>query len=86
MNSIYEQVNAVISKWDPLNVGPDLASDEYRAFIPRLVRNIGKRENLRIALEEILLKEMKCDFQQDDPIHIKSIEDLCDELNGLVDQ
>lgn len=83
MNLIYEEVNSVLARWDPLDVGPDLASDEYRAYVPRLVRNLGERGRLKAELEEILLSEIRCDFQHDDPIHMMSIEDLCNKLQSL---
>jgi len=83
MNAIYEEVNSILAQWDPLNVGTDLALDEYRAYAPRLIRNLGERERLKTELEEILLKEMVCDFQHDDPLHMNSIEELCDKLQSV---
>ena len=65
MKKTIENVNLVLADWNPMGVPDDIATDEYRDYIPTILATLKKKENLMKVLEDILTNKMglEYDFQ-----------------------
>ncbi len=58
MKKIIEKINLILTDWDPMSVGREMASDEYRSYIPSIIRNSKDIQELMNCLEDILLNKI----------------------------
>ena len=64
MKNIFEYINDILSNWDPLDVGEDLAQDEYQKYIPSIVKRLNNKRELALYLECILTKELNTGYNK----------------------
>ena len=74
MKNIFEYINDILSNWDPLDVGEDLAQDEYQKYIPSIVKRLNDKRDLALYLECILTKELNTDYNKDNDKHRKELD------------
>jgi hypothetical protein len=60
MKALIENINQVLSEWDPIGVGETIATDEYRGYIPIILRSVNNKKTLIDCLEIFWL--MKWDW------------------------
>jgi hypothetical protein len=44
MKKYIEEINQVLSEWDPIGVGGEKARDEYRGYISNIIKSSGSKE------------------------------------------
>ena len=45
MKTKSEMINRILAEWDPIGVGYELAIDEYRGYIPVILRFCHDKKN-----------------------------------------
>lgn len=80
MDELTEQINRILAKWDPINVGVNLALDEYKGYIPMIVHYIQNRQQLMKYLEEILIDDMGLAYDHSNRIQNEDLQKICDDL------
>ena len=80
MKNIFENINNILSEWDPLNVGRDIAADEYRAYVPLIVKQINSKEKLMHCLEDILINKLEVGYDKQNKEHILTLHEITDKI------
>lgn len=65
---IYDEINNILSEWNPIGVDNEIASDEYKGYIPAIINASNNDEKLVACLEDILNK-MELGYDSSDPLH-----------------
>mgnify|MGYP000861175730 FL=1 len=80
MNKISEDINRILTKWDPIGVGDNMATDEYQGYIPTIIHLLPNRQELMEYLENILINEMELDYDSKNKKHFNDLQKVCDIL------
>ena len=56
MKKTIESINQVLAQWDPIGVGIDTATDEYRSYISLILKSSESKYKLMNCLEDIAIK------------------------------
>ncbi len=62
-NRLEHHVNKILSHWNPIGVPKELASSEYKAYVPKILKNCKTEKKINIVLKEILL-DMGLDYKK----------------------
>lgn len=73
MKKVIENINGVLAEWNPIGVPEDIATDEYKAYIPLIIQALERRQQLMNCLEDILVNKIGVEY---DPSNITHVEDL----------
>jgi hypothetical protein len=80
---MFEKINVILTKWDPLSLGPEIADDEYRGFIPEIMKNMDNRVNLILYLENMLVNDLYTGYDRNNREHKESLDLIVSELMKL---
>jgi hypothetical protein len=83
MKNIGEEINDILTEWDPLDVGEDIAGDEYRGYIPIIIKNIKVKENLIHCLEDIVKNDLEVGYDKHNYNHKNDLINLVNRLMNL---
>lgn len=51
---LIQEINKILSNWDPIGVEKPIADDEYRGYIPEIIQAMDSKENLKKCLIHII--------------------------------
>ena len=80
MNDFVEKLNQVLSEWDPVGVGENLATEEYRGYIPTILKSVDNKIQLMDCIENILVNEMGLDYNPSNKSHVESLQHVCEKI------
>ena len=80
MKALIEKINQVLSEWDPIGVGETIAADEYRGYIPIILRSVNDKKTLMNCLENILVNEIGLDYDSSNKSHVKDLQQVCEKI------
>ena len=80
MKALIEKINQVLSEWDPIGVGEIIATDEYRGYIPIILRSVSDEKTLIECLENILVKEVGLDYDSFNESYAKDLKQVCEKI------
>jgi len=83
MKKTIENINQVLAKWDPIGVGEDIASDEYRGYISLILKSSESQYELMNCLEEIANK-MEIGYDPKNKKHLEDLQQVCDKIIQIV--
>lgn len=83
MKNITESINQILSEWDPLNLGEDIAIDEYKGYIPQILKNIKNKDNLIICLENILIYNLEAGYDKKNNTHKNMLNNIIEKIMQL---
>jgi len=69
MKKIIDDINQILSEWDPLGIGEDIITDEYRGYIPVVLKHIKSKEELTSCLEDILVNSLQTGYDKKNNNH-----------------
>lgn len=52
--TLANKINAILSEWDPIGVEKPISEDEYRQYVPEIIKAIDSEVNLEKSLIRIL--------------------------------
>ena len=58
MDKVSEGINHILAKWDPIGISENIATDEYKGYIPMILHLLPNRQELMEYLENVLINEM----------------------------
>ncbi len=58
MKDYIENTNRILADWNPIGVPAHIAIEEYRVYIPLILRSIENRGQLMNCLEDILVNKL----------------------------
>lgn len=65
---INDEINKILSEWNPKGVDNEIASDEYKGYIPAIINTSNNDEKLIACLEDILNK-MELGYSSSNSLH-----------------
>ncbi|MCD8093131.1 MAG: hypothetical protein LUF01_09990 [Bacteroides sp.] len=80
METKIEIINSILADWDPIEVGKNLAIDEYRGYIPLILHCSSDKKRLMSCLISILTDEMGLDYDLNNPKHYKELQIICEKI------
>jgi hypothetical protein len=83
MKNIEQKVNLILVKWNPIGVLPNVAMEEYTAYIPLILSKMHSKTDLLKYLEEILLKDMQVDYDSRDCVQKADLENICKKIRSI---
>lgn len=79
MKKTIERINQVLAEWDPIGVGEDIATDEYRSYISLILKSSESKDELMKCLEKIV-NEMDVGFDPKDKEHTEDLDRICNKI------
>ena len=76
---LYNKVNFILADWNPIGVDSAIALDEYKGYIPLIIRNLNNRKNLLNALITIL-SELGLDYDSENISHQQELDEIIKNL------
>ena len=73
MDKVSEDINHILAKWDPIGVGENIATDEYKGYIPMILHLLPNRQELMEYLENVLMNDMGLDYTSNNKKKMKYI-------------
>lgn len=86
MSNLIENINAILSDWNPIDIDSNMATDEYRCYIPLILRSLKDENSLFICLSEILVNRIGLEYNSENPEHFASVRDVCHKIMALQTQ
>ncbi len=80
MEKIIEKMNRILAYWNPLEVPENIALDEYKGYIPYILRAIGSRQQLTKCLEDILMNKLGTGYNSGNKEHQEDLQRICNEI------
>jgi hypothetical protein len=77
MEQIIENINRVLADWNPIGVPEDIAIDEYKGYIPSILKSIESREQLVKCLENILINKLEVDYDISNKEYSEDLQQIC---------
>lgn len=83
MKNIIEGVNHILAEWDPLGVGENIAKDEYKRYIPLILKDIKSKEGLTVCLENILINNLEVGYDKENNEHKYALNKIVEKIMQL---
>jgi hypothetical protein len=80
MKTLIEKINQVLAEWDPIGVGETVAKDEYRGYVPIILRSVNNKKTLMDCLASILVNDIGLDYDFSNESHIKDLQQVCETI------
>ena len=80
MKTKLEMINRILTEWDPIGVGYELAIDEYRGYIPVILQFCHDKKKLINYLQNILVNEMGLEYDGRNKKYNTDIQLICDRI------
>lgn len=80
MNTYFEQINRILADWNPIGVNDEIALDEYKGYVPLVIRNIDSKHDLMKCLENILVVKMEVGYDPRNKEHLKDLQMICGKI------
>lgn len=79
----YEKINKILTDWNPIGVSSDISEDEYIAYIPRIIKEIGNENKLFECLKKILINDFGIEFDDNNIDQFCNLQDICQKLINI---
>lgn len=76
MATHFENINRILTEWNPIGVPAYIASDEYRSYIPAILHSIESHEQLKNCLEN-MLNDIGTGYDPANPEHAEDLHKVC---------
>jgi len=81
---IQNEINSVLAQWNPLSVDQPIAVDEYKGYVPQILRVIRDDDNLTSYLEDLLVNKLGLEYDPNNEAHVKDLQSVCRKLRKVV--
>jgi hypothetical protein len=82
-SQVYKEVGAILAEWNPIGVPPELALDEYQAYIAKVYRSRDSEEQLMSCLEDILVNDLGLEYDPDNESHVRDLREVSKKLLAI---
>ena len=79
-DKIFDEINIIFSKWNPLEVPTDLATEEYKSYITRIIKAGRDYEKIKTELVIILTSDLGVNYNEDNVIQRNDVEKVTMEI------
>ena len=79
-DKIYEEINLILSKWNPIEVPTDIAKEEYRSYITRILMAGSDYEKIKAELIIILTSDLGLNYDENNVIQKNDVGKVSTEI------
>jgi hypothetical protein len=79
MKKTVESINQALAEWNPIGVGEDIATDEYRSYISLIIKSSESKDELMKCLQKIV-NEMDVGFDPNHKEHTEDLDRVCNKI------
>jgi len=79
-DNIFAEINDVFSKWNPIGVPTDLAKEEYKSYITRIITVGSNYEKIKAELVAILTLDLGANYDENNVIQKNDVEGVAIEI------
>lgn len=79
----FEVVNRILANWDPIGVGENIAVDEYKGYVPQVLKHLDNELSLNACLESFLIS-LQVGYDPDNKKHLEDLSSVCENLRNSV--
>jgi len=83
MKKTIENINRVLADWNPIEVPENIATEEYKSYIPLILQFIENRQQLMYCLEDILINKLELDYDPTNKEQSEYLQQVCDKLTQI---
>ncbi len=80
MGTLIEQINEILTEWDPIGVGKGVANEEYKSYVPLILRSVHTEEILMNCLIDILEKDMGLEYNHSNKQQTDDLQQACKKI------
>lgn len=80
MKKTVDKLISILAEWNPIEVPNHIADDEYKSYIPLILKSIHNRIELKNCLEDILINKMEIGYDASNSKHNEDLQQVCDKL------
>lgn len=80
MKNLYDNINKVLSEWNPIGVDENIATDEYKGYVQTILKSIDNEDKLLKCLETILIEHLGMPYDNENENHINDLHIICHKL------
>jgi len=80
MRTLIENINQILAEWDPIGVGKTIATDEYRGYVPIIIKFIDDKQLLMNCLIDILANKIGLEYDPSNKLHVESVHQVCEKI------
>ena len=86
MKNIAKEINQILAEWDPIDVGKDISSDEYQSYVPRMMKDMERKEILTCCLIDILNNSLEMGYDDNNAEHKTDLASIVERILNLKEQ
>jgi len=75
-----DNINKVLSEWNPIGVDENIATDEYKGYVQTILKTIDNEDKLFKCLEIILIEHLGVPYDKVNKDHISDLHMICHKL------
>ncbi|MGE0562550.1 MAG: hypothetical protein AB7O47_12095 [Flavobacteriales bacterium] len=83
MGNKLENINQILSIWNPIGVPEDIKLYEYRMYCPIILDAIENKKDLMSVLEDIIVNKMNLEYDAKNNEHISDLREICNKILSL---
>jgi len=80
MEKLAKDINQILADWDPISVGAKIAKEEYKRYIPLILRTANDPKTLKECLESILIQKLQVGYDSQNERHSRDLENVCKKI------
>ena len=77
---LYEDINAILAKWNPIEVPTDIAEGEYSYYVTRVIKAGIDFEKIKAELVVILTSDLGLNYDEKNYIQKSDVENVATEI------
>ncbi|MCU7492347.1 MAG: hypothetical protein HF300_11185 [Ignavibacteria bacterium] len=81
---LFNKINEILARWNPLDVPHFIASDEYKSYVNDIVSQGKDFDKIRSELKRILVDQMGLTFSDDIPEHSLDLDNVAKEIFNVL--
>ncbi|HEX2961617.1 MAG: hypothetical protein ACM3UR_14520 [Bacteroidota bacterium] len=78
--NLFNKINNILTRWNPLDVPHFIASDEYKDYVQGIVSQGKDFNRIRSELKRIIVDQMGLTFMDDIPEHSLDLDNVTKEI------
>lgn len=77
-----KKINQILAEWDPIEIGEDMAQDEYAGYIPKILQYCRDRNKQKLIdyLHYIIIEDLGLNPMMTDKELFSELQVICDKI------
>lgn len=86
MDNIEVRINKILANWNPINVPIELADEEYKNYVPIIIKNGYDKDLLFDCMCNTTRSIVGLNFDLTNKSHLKDLQEVCNEIFNVISQ